>query len=449
MEKIAEHSPAAPATDADRLAVPGPSPEVEAEKRAQLRKSKAFATMLLIIATAIYFTCRGIESSHLRDGQTVPTWVGYVRAAAEAGMVGALADWFAVVALFRHPLGIPIPHTAIVRRKKDQVGESLAQFVGDNFLNPTLIVDKVRKAEIPERIGAWLVAPGNAEKVSREVGKFTGNALEAIDPEDAAAILKSAVIDEVAAPEWGPPAGKVLEQLIDEGRTEKVVQQMSEWLHRKSLGSQNLIDRLVGERAPSWAPNFVNDLIGDKVYRELVDWTWQVQHDPNHDARIALHKFLSQLANDLQNDAKTIDKVEELKTDILSSAAVTQAPAKIWATSSAKLIDAARDPNSLLRRKVAETAARYGERVQNDPELRKRMDRRLESAVVFIAENYAGEITSIISETVERWDADEASDKIELMVGRDLQFIRVNGTVVGSLAGLAIYTLSTLVFGAI
>lgn len=455
MEKIAENSPVAsagataPTADADRLAVPGPSPEVEAKKRAQLRKSKAFATMLLVIATAIYFTCRGIESSHLQDGQAVPTWVGYVRAAAEAGMVGALADWFAVVALFRHPLGIPIPHTAIVRRKKDQVGESLAQFVGDNFLNPTLIVDKVRKAEIPERIGEWLVTPGNADKVSREVGKFTGNALEAIDPDDAAAILKSAVIDEVAAPEWGPPAGKVLEQLIEEGRTEKVVQQMSEWLHRKSLVSQDLIDRLVGERAPSWAPNFVNDLIGDRVYRELVDWTWQVQHDPNHDARIALHKFLSQLANDLQNDARTIDKVEELKTDILSSAAVTQAPAKIWATSSAKLIDASRDPNSLLRRKVAETAARYGERVQNDPELRKRMDRRLEAAVVFIAENYAGEITSIISETVERWDADEASDKIELMVGRDLQFIRVNGTVVGSLAGLAIYTLSTLVFGAV
>ena len=224
---------------------------------------------------------------------------------------------------------------------------------------------------------------------------------------------------------------------------------MAEWLHRKSLGSQNLIDRLVGERAPSWAPSFVNDLIGDKVYRELVDWTWQVQHDPKHDARLALHRFLTQLAVDLQNDEKTIAKVEEIKTDILSSAAVTQAPAKIWASTSAKLVDAARDPDSLLRRKVSETAARYGERIQSDPELRKRMDRRLEAAVVFIAENYAGEITSIISETVERWDADEASDKIELMVGRDLQFIRVNGTVVGSLAGLAIYTLSTLVFGAI
>lgn len=458
MEKIAGRSeprrgrhakpePEAHQASEHRLEVPGPSPEVEAEKRSQLRKAKAFATALLIIATAVYFTCRWIESSHTSAGEAIPAWVGYVRAASEAGMVGALADWFAVVALFRHPLGIPIPHTAIVRRKKDQVGESLAQFVGDNFLNPTLIVEKVRKAQIPERVGQWLVEPGNADKVSAQVGKFTGNALEAVDPDDAAAVLKAAVIDEVAAPEWGPPVGRVLGQLIEEGRTEPIVQQLADWLHRKSLTSQPLIDRMVGERAPSWAPSFVNDLIGDKVYRELVDWTWNVAHDPRHDARQALHRFLTQLADDLQNDEATINKVEELKSDILSSAAVTSAPAKIWESTSTKLIDAARDPESLLRRKISETAARYGQRVNEDAELRSRMGDRLEKAVVFVSENYSGEITSIISETVARWDADEASDKIELMVGRDLQFIRVNGTVVGSLAGLAIYTLSTLFFG--
>ena len=432
----------------EALAVPGPSPEVEALKRQQLFRAKAFATTLLIIAVLIYFGCRWLEVNHEAAGEPIPAWVGYVRAASEAGMVGALADWFAVVALFRHPLRIPIPHTAIVRRKKDQVGESLAQFVGDNFLNPTLIVEKVRTAKIPERVGQWLVAPGNSAKVSAQVGKFTGNVLEAIDPEDAAVVIKSAIIDEVATPEWGPPAGRVLEQLIEEGRTEPLVQQLAEWLHRKSLGAQPWIDRMVGERAPSWAPSFVNDLIGDKVYRELVDWTWNVQRDPHHDARQALHRFLTQLATDLQNDETTIAKVEELKQDILGSAAVTAAPAKMWAATSAKLIDAARDPDSLLRVKVAESAARYGERVNTDAQLRARMDRWLETGVVFIAENYAGEITSIISETVQRWDADEAADKIELMVGRDLQFIRVNGTVVGALAGLAIYTVSTWVIGA-
>lgn len=429
------------------LPVPGPSPETEALKRKQLRKAKAFATALLVIATLIYLGCRWIESSSASAGEAVPTWVGYVRAASEAGMVGALADWFAVVALFRHPLGIPIPHTAIVRRKKDQVGESLAEFVGDNFLNPSLIVDKVRKAQIPERIGQWLVEPGNADKVSAQVGKFTGNALEAVDPHDAEAILKSSAIDELSKPEWGPPAGKVLEGLIAEGKTEPIVQQISEWLHEKSLGAQPLIDRMVGERAPSWAPSFVNDLIGDRVWRELVDWTWHVKTNPNHEARQSVHRFLGQLADDLQNDPAAIAKVEEIKADLLASRPVQAAPRRIWEKTSTKLIDASRDPESLLRVKIAETVARYGEQINNDSKLRANIDRRLEKAVVFLAENYSGEITSIISETVQRWDADEASEKIELMVGRDLQFIRVNGTVVGSLAGLAIYTISTLLFG--
>lgn len=429
------------------LPVPGPSPETEALKRKQLRKAKAFATALLVIATAIYLGCRWIEASSANAGEAVPTWVGYVRAASEAGMVGALADWFAVVALFRHPLGIPIPHTAIVRRKKDQVGESLAEFVGDNFLNPTLIVDKVRKAQIPERIGTWLVAPGNADKVSAQVGKFTGNALEAVDPHDAEAILKSSVIDELAKPDWGPPAGKVLEGLISEGKTEPIVQQIAEWLHDKSLGAQPVIDRMVGERAPSWAPSFVNELIGDRVWRELVDWTWSVKSNRNHEARQSVHRFLGQLADDLQHDPAAIAKVEEIKTDLLASRPVQSSPRKIWEKTSSKLVEASRDPESLLRVKIAETVARYGEQINNDPVLRANIDRRLEKAVVFLAENYSGEITSIISETVQRWDADEASEKIELMVGRDLQFIRVNGTVVGSLAGLAIYTISTLLFG--
>lgn len=448
-------APDAPATDApassdgngDRLAVPGPSPETEARKRRELRNSKAFATMLLVIATLIYLVCRWLEADAAGDGEAPARWVGYVRAASEAGMVGALADWFAVTALFRHPLGIPIPHTAIVRRKKDQVGHSLAGFIGDNFLNPALVVDKVRSLQITERIGSWLVEPGSADKVSEHAGKFIGNALEAVDPADAEAVIKAAVVDKLSEPEWGPPAGRILEQLIEEGRTEPIIQQLSEWLHRKAQGSHDLIDSMVGERAPSWAPRFVNDMIGDRVHRELVEWTWNVQADPGHEARQALDRGLRKLARDLQEDPVTMARVEGIKEDLLGSDAVVAAPGAIWKSASESLIDGARDPESLLRRKIAEAAENYGHRLNGDAELRASIDDRIEKAATFLAENYAGEITSIISETVERWDADEASKKIELMVGRDLQFIRVNGTLVGSLAGLAIYTLSTLIFG--
>lgn len=429
------------------LPVPGPSPETEALKRKELFRHKAFATVLLLIAAAIYLFCRWTEASVAADGQAPDAWVGYVRAASEAGMVGALADWFAVTALFRHPMGIPIPHTAIIRRKKDQVGGALADFVGENFLNPALIVDKVRAARIPQRIADWLTTPEGPERVSHEVGKFTANALEAVDPEDAEAVLRAAVFDRLGEPEWGPPAGRVLQQLIDEGRTEPVIQQIAEWAHRKSLTSQDFIDRMVGDRSPSWAPAFVKELIGERVHRELVDWTWQVQADPAHDARQAIRAGLVKLADDLQHEPTTMAKVEDLKADLMGSTPMQKAPLRMWEAASDTLVEAARDPGSTLRRKLAETAATYGRRLDDDDELRERIDDRIEGAVRFLAENYAGEITSIISETVERWDADEASGKIELMVGKDLQFIRVNGTVVGALAGLAIYTVSRLLFG--
>ncbi|NLZ58391.1 MAG: DUF445 domain-containing protein [Corynebacterium sp.] len=435
---------ASPEALAEPLAVPGPSAEVEQQRRSALRKHKAFALSLLIFAAVIYLLCRYVET---RPGDTA-AWVGFVRAASEAGMIGGLADWFAVTALFRHPMGLKIPHTALIRKKKDELGVALSGFVGDNFLNAQLITEKVQQAQIPERAGEWLSQPDNGEIVSREAGKLTANIIKAIDPKDAEAVINSALIDKLAEPAWGPPAGRLLEQLIAEGKAEPVVQELSLWLHKKALGSEELINKLLDERRPIWAPKFVNELVGDKVYRELIQFTEAVAADPEHEARQSLRRFLNKLANDLQYDAGMITKVEEIKRDVMGSSAITQAAPTIWASASASLIEAASDPDSILRRKVAELSVRWGERVLNDEELRVDLDKRITGAAAFLADNYAPEVTGIISETIERWDADEASDKIELMVGKDLQWIRVNGTVVGALAGLAIYTVSHLMFGA-
>lgn len=432
------------APDAKPLAVPGPSAEVEAERRKALRRHKAFALSLLIFAAVVYLICRYIET---RPGET-DTWVGFVRAASEAGMIGGLADWFAVTALFRHPMGLKIPHTAIIRRKKDELGVALSGFVGENFLNAQLITEKVRQAQIPDRVGEWLSKPENGEVVSREAGKLTANIVKAIDPKDAEAVINSALIDKLAEPAWGPPAGRLLEQLIAEGKAEPVVDELAKWLHKKALTSEDLISKLLDERRPIWAPRFVNELVGDKVYRELIEFTGAVASQPDHEARQSVRRFLNKLANDLQYDAGMITKMEEIKKDVMGSGAVAQAAPTIWASASASLTEAASDPDSILRRKVAELAVRWGERVLIDDTLRSDLDNRITGAATFLADNYAPEVTSIISETIERWDANEASDKIELMVGKDLQWIRVNGTVVGALAGLTIYTVSHLMFGA-
>lgn len=424
--------------------VPGPVPEVEAARRRELRRHKAFATGLLIFAALIYLLCRYVET---RPGETA-TWVGFVRAAAEAGMIGGLADWFAVTALFRHPLKLPIPHTAIIPKKKDQLGEALSGFVGENFLNAQLITEKVSQAQIPERAGKWLAQPENGEKVSREVGKLTANIVRAIDPKDAEAVINAAVIDKLGEPAWGPPAGRLLEQLIAEGKTEPVVQELAQWLHKKALGSEELIDRLLNERRPIWAPKFTAQLVSGKVYEEVIKFTAAVAEDPKHEARISLRRFLNNLAQDLQYDAAMITRVEKIKQDVMGSAAIAQAAPTIWESASASLIDAASDESSLLRRKIAEASVVWGQRVLDDENLRSSLDNRITKAAAFLADNYAPEVTSIISETIERWDADEASEKIELMVGKDLQYIRLNGTIVGALAGLGIYTVSHILFGA-
>lgn len=417
-------------------------PDTEALKRAELRKHKAIATGLLILATVTYVAMRWIE---YRSGAPA-AWVGYVRAAAEAGMVGALADWFAVTALFRHPLRIPIPHTAIIKRKKDQVGEQLAGFVADNFLNAPVVTEKLRKAQIPERLAAMMVRPANAERVSAEAGRLIHRIVNDIAPEDAEVLLRHLVIDKLNAPLWAPPLGRGLEQLIREGRTEPVVEAVVIWLDDKAQTSEDFVVRLIDERTPTWAPRFIRELVGDKVYRELVAFAADVRHNPNHEARQQIARFIEQLAHDLQHDPAMIARVEGLKEDIMSSGPVRALPGQMWEAIRSTLSEQATDPSSLLRGKIHDAVLEWGTRLEQDPQLRQKLDGWIVGGAVYLADNYAGEITGVISDTIESWDADEASERIELMVGKDLQFIRVNGTVVGALAGVAIYTLTELVF---
>lgn len=423
--------------------MPGPSPEVEAERRRALRNHKVFVTGLLVLAAAVFLACSWWQN----QPGGAPGWVGYLRAAAEAGMVGGLADWFAVTALFRHPLGIPIPHTALIAKKKDQLGSALSGFVGDNFLNPQLITEKVASAQVPEKIGAWLEEPENAATVSREVGKLTANAVRAVDPAEAEALINTQFIARLAEPDWGPYAGRMLSGLIEDGKTEPIVQSIITWARGKVAEAETSIVEMIDERMPRWAPQFARDLVGERVYREIVTFVADVDTNPDHEARHALRRFIAQLAEDLQHDPTMIARVESIKEDIMASPAVRGAGAQIWTGLSAMLIDASTDENSLLRTKIRDLCSEWGHRIQTEPELRASLDRRITGTVRFLAENYSGEVTAIIAETVERWDAREASDKIELMVGKDLQFIRLNGTIVGALAGLAIYTVNQLLFG--
>ncbi|RVW01407.1 DUF445 domain-containing protein [Rhodococcus xishaensis] len=431
-----------PKPQSKRSDLPGPFAGAfdDVQKGRELRKMKAVATGFLVFATVVYLFCRWQESRGAGE------WVGYVRAASEAGMVGALADWFAVTALFRHPLGLKIPHTAIIKRKKDQLGESLSNFVGENFLAPEVVSVKVENAQIPLRLGKWLAEPANAQRVAAETSTLLRGVVEVVQDDDITAIIDNTIVRRIAEPAWGPPIGKVLAELLRENRQLPLLDLLAERAHQWALNSQDTIDRIISRDSPSWSPKFVDAMLGEKIYRELVEFTWKVRSNPEHEVRLAANRFLVEFADDLQNDPSTIAKAEAIKAEIMGREEITGLAAATWRVTKRLIVESVDDPRSTLRRKIAENVSNLGVRLRDDAGLREKVDGWLLSGTRYIAENYTDEITAVITETVQKWDAEEASRKIELQVGRDLQFIRINGTVVGALAGLSIYTISHLLF---
>ncbi|WP_285747650.1 DUF445 domain-containing protein [Lentzea sp. NBRC 105346] len=397
---------------------------------------KLVASGFLVAATLVFF------GTHFLEG----AWVGYVRAAAEAGMVGALADWFAVTALFRRPLGLPIPHTAIIPTRKNMFGQTLGDFVGVNFLSEEVVKDKLRRAGIAQRVGAWVLVPENADRITSELANVVRGAVTVLRDEDVQAVIEHAIVKRVVDQPWGPPLGKLLEQVLTDGAHHKLVDLMCDRAYDWVRDNYQKVMLVVTDRAPSWSPKFVDAMLADKVYAELVDFAWAVKTDVNHPMRQAIDQFLIEFSGDMQNDPATMERAELVKSQMINHPDVRRLIDSAWGTAKKMLLDAASDPSSELRVRVRDGLITFGTRLTEDDELRAKVDGWLEGAAAYVVNNYRAEITTLITDTVERWDAEETSRKIELQVGRDLQFIRINGTVVGALAGVLIYTVAQLVF---
>ncbi|WP_460401283.1 DUF445 domain-containing protein [Actinophytocola sediminis] len=400
---------------------------------------KLVALSFLLGATVVFLATAFWQSAG------APGWVGYVKAAAEAGMVGALADWFAVTALFRHPLGIRIPHTAIIPTRKDALGNSLGEFVGTNFLAEDVVRDRLRRIGIGGRLGGWLAEPANAERVTAELATVVRGAVTVLRDEDVQAVLEQAVVRRVVAVPWGPPLGKLLAGVFADGSHHKLVDLMCDRAYEWVKNNHNSVLRVVSDRAPSWSPRFVDSMVADKVYGEVLSFAWLVKTDQDHPMRLAIDKFLAEFAVDLQTDPITMERAEQVKHQILEHREVQNVIGSAWSTAKGMLLDAAEDPSSELRKRVREGLAALGRRLAGDDALREKVDSWVEGAAAYVVLNYRDEITTLITDTVGRWDAEETSRKIELQVGRDLQFIRINGTVVGALAGLLIYAVAQLI----
>jgi len=421
--------------DNDEMTERVPLNPADCERRRRLIQMKLIATSMLVVIAAIFVVAVILQDRH--------PWLGYVRAAAEAGMVGAIADWFAVTALFRRPLGLPIPHTAIIPSRKDAIGSSLSEFVATNFLSEEVLRDKLSRFSIASRLGGFLSSEQSAGRLLQELASAVASAASVLRDEDIAGLLETLARDKIAATKIGPPLGRIAEQVFAEGQHHRLVDFLFDRIHAWIRDNHGIVSRVVSQRAPSWSPKFLDGYLADRIYLEVEAFALAVKTDQQHQLRLALDRFLAEFAVDLQTDPDTIAKVEVIKAKMLDNDQLRVLAAGTWNSIKATLLAAVADPHSPLRRSALTGLMTFGATLSQTGPTASKVDKWAADVAGYLARHHARNITGIIDETIARWDGQATSRKIELQIGRDLQFIRINGTVVGALAGLLIYTIAT------
>jgi uncharacterized membrane-anchored protein YjiN (DUF445 family) len=400
------------------------------EKQRALRRMKAVALGLLLLAAAIYVV------TELDGGDG---WVGYVRAFAEAAMVGALADWFAVTALFRHPLGIPIPHTAIIPKRKDQIGRSLGEFVEGNFLTHEVLGERLAQAHVGERLGTWLAKPANAQRASEALGDALKGTLEVLDDKQVQEGLERVVRARIDATPAAPLLGRVIQMSVEGGHHQRLLDAVLVALHGFLDDNRTTFRRKLDDESPWWVPEPIDDRIFKKIYTAVEHFIDEVASDRDHDVRHTIDRRVTAFAARLEHDPVLLAKGEELKQELLDHPDVRAWLESLWLGLKEGMVAAATDPVSELRLRMTAGLQHAGQRLAAEPELQRKVDNWVERLVAYLLEHYRSEVSELIATTVERWDGESTARKMELQVGRDLQFIRINGTIVGGLAGVMIH----------
>ncbi len=409
----------------------------EAARRAALRVMRRRATGLLVVMTVVWVVTRIAE-----DG--AGAWIGYVRATAEAAMVGGLADWFAVTALFRHPLNVPIPHTAIIPSRKDQIGRSLGEFLQANFLSGPVVAERVNASRPGARLAEWLGRPGSSETVARHAADALVAVGGALRDDEVHNAIEDLVASRLRRLPVSPLAGRALGVMTDQGRHHELVDSLLRGLDKFLVEQHDDLRGRFGQESPWWVPESVDGRIFEKLYGGLRGFLGEVVADPRHEIRGHLDTRLAELVERLQNDPDLIARGEALKEELLGQPELRRWAATVWEEAKATLAEQAADPGSPLRRRLETTVEQLAARLADDPALQAKIDGGLAKFAGYVLDEYADTLAEIIRSTVERWDPGVVTGQLEVLLGRDLQFIRINGTVVGGLVGLLLHILSQL-----
>lgn len=440
--------------EADTAIAGAPAPAADLRRRARARRAAAtlfpidrarrvrwFATGLLIVMAGLFLLARHAEAGASAD----PVW-GYLRAFAEAAMVGGLADWFAVTALFRHPLGLPIPHTAIIPENKDRIADTMATFLQENFLTPQVVARRLHGMNAAAAAGAFLADPGGrgtegaGARIREGAAGLVADVLESLDQEKLGGLAKGALRAQLERLDLAPLLGNLLGALIADGRHMPVIESV---IRRAALAleaNEDLVRTMIHDRANgilrfTGLDERLANAILDGIYKLLAETIVR----PDHPLRMKVEEGLAQLAHDLVHDPDMHARVARMKAEILANPAFARWLDGLWERGRTRLLRLMREPGSVLSGQLGESLAELGGALRSDARLQLLVNRFARRTLVGIATRYGGQIVQLVSETVRRWDARTVTDRIEGAVGRDLQFIRINGTLVGGLVGVAIH----------
>jgi uncharacterized membrane-anchored protein YjiN (DUF445 family) len=401
-------------------------------RQEQLDAMKRRATGLLALAAAIFAAASIFESRY--------PWLGYVRATAEASLVGGLADWFAVTALFRHPLGIPIPHTAIVATRKERIGRILGNFVQNHFLSRDVIAANLRAVRPTERAARWLADPAHARRIAQQVASGLAKTLEALPDDDVRQLVQHVLSDRVRAIRVAPALGKTLALVLEGDRHQGLLNEAVRLAGRAVTDNRELIRDQVRSETPWWVPGVIDDKIYQRIIVAIEHLLGDIGADPQHPFRAAFDTALRDFVDRLQHSADVIARAEAIKGEFLSEPVLAELSARLWETTRRAIVGYAtrtdHAPGGPLERGLSE----FGAALLANAALLDEIDDLVIDLTSVVVERYRTEIGDLIAKTVAGWDPEATSRRFELAVGRDLQFVRINGTIVGGLVGLLIYT---------
>ena len=401
-------------------------------RRLAVARRRATALLAGVTAAFVAVTVAGVHGMLL----------GYVQAGAEAAMVGGVADWFAVTALFRRPLGLPIPHTALLAERKDQFAATLGQFVQENFLNADVLAERIRATGLVPRLAGWLAGQANAARFAGHAADLVVTVAEALRDEDVQRVLTAELTRAADAVEVAPLAGRALRVAIAGGHHAGLFNTIVSGADRYLADHHEQLRERFEAEAPRWVPDMVYRRAFDRLYTRLRQRLTAMAADPGDETRQQFGEWLAGLPGRLETSPELRERGERFKRDVLGSAGLRDWSSSLWKNAKETLRAQAADPESELRRRLGEALAAAGRRLGSEPRLQEGLEHMVESGARALADQFHDELAGLVTGTIQRWDAAETSSQLELLLGRDLQFIRINGTVVGAGVGLALHAIA-------